>query len=153
MNPRGEELSRLYRDTVLDHSRNPHNFRRIEAAQAQATGHNPLCGDRVSVYLQLDDGRISDAAFEATGCAISVASASMMTDRVRALSIEAARAAIAEADALFTGSTTQLPAGDLAALAGVRSYPSRIRCALLPWRTLEAALDGTAAPITTKKGS
>lgn len=146
------ELSRLYREAVLDHSQHPHNFRRIETADAKATGDNPLCGDRISVYLRLDDGRITDAAFEATGCAIMIASASMMTDVARGRPIDAARMAIADAEALFTGAPPPAPPGDLAALAGVRAYPSRVRCALLPWRTLQAALDGAAAPVTTEKG-
>lgn len=153
MNSGSEELSRLYREAVLDHSQHPHNFRRIEGAEAQATGDNPLCGDRVSVYLRLDDGRIADAAFEATGCAIMLASASMMTDVACGRTIDGARTAIADTEALFSGSITHAPPGDLAALAGVRAYPSRVRCALLPWRTLQAALDGAAAPVTTEKGS
>lgn len=153
MNPDSETLSRLYREAVLDHSQHPHNFRRIEDAQAQASGDNPLCGDRISVFLQLDDGQITDAAFEATGCAIMLASASMMTDVARGRPIDAARTAIAAAEALFTGVATHAPPGDLAALAGVRAYPSRIRCALLPWRTLLAAIDGAKAPVTTEKGS
>lgn len=152
MSRESEELSRLYREAVLDHSQHPHNFRHMEDAEVQATGDNPLCGDRVSVYLRFDDGRIADAAFEATGCAIMLASASMMTDVARGCPIDAARTAIADAEALFSGSVTRAPPGDLAALAGVRAYPSRVRCALLPWRTLQAALDGAAAPVTTEKG-
>jgi len=147
-----DELSRLYRDTVLDHSRNPRNFRRIGHPDAQAEGHNPLCGDRLSLYLRLDGDRIADAAFEATGCAISIASASMMTEAVRGQATAAARAAIREAGATFSGAC-DAPPGDLASLAAVRAYPSRIRCAMLPWRTLEAALDGGADTVSTEQGT
>ncbi len=144
------DVSRLYRDRVLEHSRNPRNFRRIGQPDASAEGHNPLCGDKVSVYLQFDDNRIRDAAFEATGCAISIASASMMTEAVRGQPAAAARAAIRDAEATFAGGC-DTPPGDLAALAAVREYPSRVRCALLPWRTLAAALAGDAIKVSTEQ--
>jgi nitrogen fixation NifU-like protein len=142
---------RLYRDTVLEHSRNPHHFGRIADPDAQAEGHNPLCGDKVAVYLRLDGERITDAAFEASGCAISIASASMMTDIIHGRSKAAAQAAIRDADATFTGDCAA-PPGELAALAAVRAYPSRVRCALLPWRTLRAALDDVRGTISTEQG-
>ncbi len=148
-----DDLSRLYRDTVLDHSRNPRNFHRMEHAGAQAEGHNPLCGDKVTVYLHLDGDRVDDVSFEASGCAISVASASMMTEMVRGQPVAAARDAIHDADAMFAGNGDAAPPGELAALAAVRAYPSRVRCALLPWRTLEAALDGSAATVSTEQGT
>lgn len=146
------DLNRLYREAVLDHSRHPRNFRRIDQPIAQAEGHNPLCGDKVTVYLRLAGERIADAAFEATGCAISIASASMMTEVVRGKSTASARAAIHDAAATFSGGCEH-PPGELAALATVRSYPSRIRCALLPWRTLESALDGSAGTVSTEQGT
>lgn len=152
MTPETADVSRLYRDRVLDHSRNPRNSRRIPEPDARAEGHNPLCGDKVAVYLQIEDGRIRDAAFEATGCAISIASASMMTETVRDQSIAAARAAIHDAEATFAGGVDS-PPGELAALAAVRAYPSRIRCALLPWRTLAAALAGQAGTVSTEQGT
>ncbi len=146
------ELNGLYRGTVLDHNRNPRNFRRIPSANRQATGHNPLCGDKVTVYLQMEtDGRISDAAFEAIGCAISLASASMLTERIRGTKLADARHLIDDVDAMFAGRTRERDIGDLAALAGVRDYPSRVRCATLPWRTLEAALRVDGATISTEK--
>ena len=146
-----DDLSRLYRDTVLDHSRNPRNFRRIESAQCHATGHNPLCGDKVTLYVDLeDDDRIRDAAFEATGCAISVDSASMLTELVRNRRLGEVRDLIRDVCAMFTDHPVNPPPGDLAALAGVRAYPSRVRCATLPWRTLEAALQGSPAAVSTE---
>jgi nitrogen fixation NifU-like protein len=146
------DLARLYRDKVLDHSRNPRNFHRLEDAQARAEGHNPLCGDRLVVYLRFEGERIGAAAFEGTGCAISLASASMMTEIVRGRSRAEAREAAHAATAMLApdGSYAAVP-GDLAALGGVRGYPSRVRCALLPWRTLEAALDGRVATTTEQE--
>lgn len=146
------DLARLYRDKVLDHSRSPRNFHRLEGAQLRAEGHNPLCGDRLVVYLRLEGERIEAAGFEGSGCAISLASASMMTEILRGRSRAEARDAARDAVAMFTAQGAQGPApGDLAALSGVRGYPSRVRCALLPWRTLEAALEGQGATITTEQ--
>jgi nitrogen fixation NifU-like protein len=148
-----QDLGRLYRDQVLDHSRHPRNFRRIERAAARAEGHNPLCGDSVTVYLRLDGDRIADAAFEATGCAISMASASLMTEMIRGRTVAAARTAIRDTNAAFAGAEGAAPPDDLAALSGVRAYPSRVRCVLLPWRTLEAALGGEVAAVSTEQDS
>jgi nitrogen fixation NifU-like protein len=144
------DLSRLYRETVLDHCRNPRNCRRIHGTPHHAEGHNPLCGDKVTVYVALDGDRIGDAAFEATGCAISLASASMLTGLVRGRRISEARETIHKAAALFSGKPTAGDLGELTALGGVSAYPSRIRCAMLPWRTLESALGGGAATVSTE---
>lgn len=150
MTTAASDISRLYREAVLDHSRHPRNFRRIEPSHACAEGNNPLCGDRIHVYLRFDGDRLTDAAFEATGCAISLASASMMTEAVRGRSIDEAREAIARAHALFADPATAVAPGELAALASVRNYPSRVRCALLPWRTLEAALGHSGKLVSTE---
>jgi nitrogen fixation NifU-like protein len=146
------EIDRLYQATVLDHSRNPRNFRRIAPADRRAEGNNPLCGDRVTLYLHLDDDRIDDAAFEASGCAICLASASMLTTLVRGRRIADVRGTLRDVDAMFRGETPGGAVGDLTALASVRAYPSRVRCALLPWRTLEAALGSAAATVSTESG-
>jgi nitrogen fixation NifU-like protein len=149
------DLGQLYRDIVLDHSRHPRNFRSISGPSLHAQGDNALCGDRIRVEVAVDGTHISDAAFEATGCAISMASASIMTEMLRGLPVQRARDLAAEVEAALTSGaarTSPLP-GDLAALAGVRAYPSRIRCALLPWRTLRAALDGEAAMVSTESGN
>ena len=146
-----EQLRQLYRDTVLKHSRSPRNFRRIEAPQACADGHNPLCGDKITVYLHLDHETIDDATFEATGCAISLASASMLTDMVAGQTAAAAMALANDVQIMLAGkSVPQCDFGELNALSGVRAYPSRVRCAALPWRTLEAALTGTGRTATTE---
>lgn len=149
--PGQDDLSRLYRETVLDHSRNPRNFRRIESADRRATGHNPLCGDKITLYVDLDaNENISDAAFEATGCAISLASASMLTELVRSRPLADVKTLVLDVCAMFTDQPHNPPPGDLAALAGVRAYPSRVRCATLPWRTLEAALQRDPAAVSTE---
>jgi nitrogen fixation NifU-like protein len=137
------ELGELYRETVLDHSRRPRNLRRIEQPARRATGHNPLCGDKITVYLDLTaDKIVRDAAFEATGCAISMASASMLTELVRNRPLAEVQSMIRNVFAMFVSETEGLAPGEMAAFAGVRAYPSRVRCATLAWRTLEAALRG-----------
>jgi nitrogen fixation NifU-like protein len=147
------DLQDLYRQTVLDHSRHPRNRRRIKDADAAAEGHNPLCGDKITVYVKREDDRIGDLAFEGIGCAISLASASIMTERLGHTSAEAARSETELVLRQF-GTATQeaesLP-GDMAALSGVRAYPSRTKCASLAWKTLLAALDGATQPITTEE--
>ena len=147
------DLLDLYRQIVLDHSRHPRNQRRPEHYDREAEGHNPLCGDKVRVYLRLRDGALEDVAFEASGCAICLASASLMTENVRCRPVAETRASIDQFDrALSTGGGESLT-GDLAALGGVSQYPSRIRCAMLPWKTLRAALDSSPATVTTEKAS
>lgn len=143
-------LQDLYRRTVLEHSRTPRNFRRPGAPDRHAEGHNPLCGDKVTVYLSLQDHTLSDVAFEASGCAISLASASMMTEAVRGKPEAAARGLIGDVVQMLGSPAAPAVEGDLAALQGVRDYPSRVRCATLPWQTLRAALDASQNPISTE---
>lgn len=147
------DLRDLYRKTVLDHSRHPRNFRRMEHADAVAEGHNPLCGDKITVYVKLDDDSITDVAFEGVGCAISRASASIMTEQVERRTTEEARARIAKVMKQFDREQAerQPATGDMAALSGVRAYPSRVKCATLAWKTLRAALDGNQNPVTTEE--
>jgi nitrogen fixation protein NifU and related proteins len=139
------DLSELYQEVILDHNRRPRNFRRIEHPNRQAEGYNPLCGDRLTVTLSLDGDRIADVAFEGSGCAISKASASLMTDRLKGCTVS-------EAEALFTRFHQMVTTppdrevedlGKLSALAGVREFPVRVKCASLAWHTLKAALDNT----------
>lgn len=149
------QLRDLYRNTVLDHSRNPRNFRRLEHADRTVQGHNPLCGDKITVYVRLDDDDIRDVAFEGTGCAISMTSASIMTENVKGKSVQAAHAEVDRVIGQFSGPTTEpqensSTLGDIAALGGVRAYPSRIKCATLAWKTLEAALRDDQDPVTTE---
>ena len=146
------ELKELYRDVILDHNRNPRNFGRLDPADAHADGHNPLCGDRLTVSLRLSGDRIEDVRFDGKGCAISTASASMMTEAVKGKS----RGAVAELfDKVHSALTQQDAAvdpalGKLAALSGVREFPARVKCATLCWHTLNAALERGTATVSTE---
>ncbi|MFQ5635296.1 MAG: Fe-S cluster assembly sulfur transfer protein SufU [Gammaproteobacteria bacterium] len=149
----GSELQALYRRTVIDHSRHPRNFRRVADADSVAEGHNPLCGDKVTIYLKLGDDSIEEIAFEGVGCAIALASASIMTEQIGRESTDEARHEIERVMRQFdrTESGTEALSGDMAALSGVRAYPSRIKCATLAWKTLLAALDGENRPVSTEE--
>lgn len=136
------DLTDLYQDLVLDHNSRPRNFRKPNATNQSAEGYNPLCGDQVTVYIQVQDGVVKDIGFQGTGCAISRASASMMTESVKGKTV-------AEAQELFRKFHEQVTGelggdedlGDLEAFAGIREYPSRVKCAVLGWHTLKAAID------------
>ena len=136
------ELNDLYRDVILDHNRKPRNFGPLEPADASIEGFNPMCGDRLTVRLNLSGDRISDIRFEGQGCAISTASASLMTEAVKGMTRAQALVLFERVHALLTDDTAA-PAdelGKLAALSGVREYPARVKCASLCWHTLSAAL-------------
>jgi nitrogen fixation NifU-like protein len=153
MNTDSNNLQEIYRHRVLEHSKHPHNFRHPANANREAVGFNPLCGDKITVYLQLDNDQISDIAFEGSGCAISVASASMMTEAIRGRSVSEVSELIATAQNIFsTGASADTKAlAELEALAGVSKYRSRIKCASLAWSTATAALSGSNKPITTER--
>jgi nitrogen fixation NifU-like protein len=144
------DLTEIYQEIILDHSKRPRNFRAIEDCTCAAEGHNPLCGDEVKVFVQINGGRLSDVAFQGQGCAISRASASMMTGKTVGLTAEEARVVSALVRAMLLAPAPQPPRelGDLAALSGVRQFPARIKCAMLPWHALEAALDGKSSATT-----
>ena len=146
------DLKDLYRDVILDHNRHPRNFGRIEPADGLAEGHNPLCGDRLSVFVVLDGERVADIRFEGRGCAISTASASLMTEAVKGKDRTAIRALFDKVHALLThpDAAPDGALGKLAALAGVREFPVRVKCASLCWHTLNAALEHGAATISTE---
>jgi nitrogen fixation protein NifU and related proteins len=147
------ELTDLYQEVILDHNRRPHNFRAIEAASAKQEGYNPLCGDRLTLYLTLDGDVITDAAFQGSGCAISKASASLMTDAVKGKTVAEARDLFEQFHAMVTSSPDTPPAdlGKLSVFAGVREFPTRIKCASLAWHTMKAAVaHETDAPVSTE---
>jgi nitrogen fixation NifU-like protein len=152
------QLQDLYRNTVLDHSRHPHNFGRLDPADRTVQGHNPLCGDKITLFLRLHGNDITDIAFEGTGCAIAMTSASMMTDIINGKSLQAANEDADRVMSQFQSAPSAQPdddnssanLGDMAALGGVRAYPSRIKCATLAWKTLKAALQGDSSPVTTE---
>lgn len=144
------ELADLYQEIILDHNKRPRNFREIAGCTCRAEGHNPLCGDEIEVFVQLDGDRLSDVAFRGQGCAISRASASMMTAKAKGRTGEEAKELSRAVRGMLLGPEQDPPAalGDLAALSGVRKFPARIKCAMLPWRALEAALGGQAEATT-----
>jgi nitrogen fixation NifU-like protein len=140
------DLRDLYQEVILDHNKRPRNYRAMADASARAEGHNPLCGDRVTVYVRLEGERIADVSFEGSGCAISRASASLMTDSVKGHTVADSDALFQRFQALVTSGPASSPSvedvGKLEVLAGVRDYPSRIKCATLAWHALQAAVHG-----------
>jgi nitrogen fixation NifU-like protein len=138
------ELTDLYQEIILDHNKRPRNFREMSDCTCRAEGLNPLCGDEVTVFVRRDGGQLADVAFQGQGCAISRASASLMTGKTKGRSADDALALSSRVRDMLLGGETDPPAGlgDLVALSGVRKFPARIKCAMLPWRTLEAALAG-----------
>jgi nitrogen fixation NifU-like protein len=139
------ELSELYQQVILDHNKKPRNFRKLENANHTADGYNPLCGDQLTIYLDLEDGVVKEVGFEGSGCAISKASASMMTQAVKGKSKEQAENLFQEFHSMVTGElneeTEENNLGNLKIFAGVREFPVRVKCATLPWHTLHAALN------------
>jgi nitrogen fixation NifU-like protein len=148
------DLRELYQTTILDHNKQPRNFRVPEGANRRADGHNPLCGDRVAVHLRLADGVVEDVGFQGAGCAISTASASLMTQAVKGKSTAEVQKLFDAFHELLTGDPHQEVdaerVGKLAVFAGVREYPVRVKCATLPWHTLHAALEGGREMVKTE---
>ena len=148
------DLRELYQQVILDHHRKPRNFGKLEGANRTAEGYNPLCGDQIRVYMRLDDGVIKNAAFEGSGCAISRAAASMMTSSVIGKPEGEVETLFRRVHAMLTeeqnGGGAAGDLGKLAVFAGVREFPSRIKCVTLAWHTLQAALRGAAEPVTTE---
>ncbi len=145
------DLTDLYQDVILEHSRHPRNFGHPDDANREARGNNPLCGDRVTVYLHLDGDVIRSAGFEAKGCAISLASASMMTEMVKGRTVAEARDLFDRFHHLVTvGESGDGELEELEALSGVREFPMRVKCATLPWHTMTAAMDQIETEIRTE---
>jgi nitrogen fixation NifU-like protein len=148
------DLRELYQEVILDHNRRPRNFQKLDGANRTAEGYNPLCGDQLTVYLRLEDGVIKGISFQGSGCAISKASASMMTAALKGRTV-------AEGEALFeifhkmvtadlSVTFDPLEVGKLAAFSGVREFPVRVKCATLPWHTLHAALEGKGQTVSSE---
>ena len=148
------ELEELYQDMVIDHNTRPRNFRKLDGANRSAEGYNPLCGDRISLYLKVEDDLIADIGFIGTGCAISKASSSLMTEIVKGKSR-------AEVDQIFNAFRHMItrepgtdfdpePLGDLEILSGISEFPVRVKCATISWHTLHAALKGEKEPVSTE---
>ena len=148
------ELRDLYQEMIIDHGRRPRNFGPLPGANRSAEGFNPLCGDRITLHLKTRDGVIEDVRFEGVGCAISTASASLMSEALKGMTEEAAAALFAGFHALVTGQAGDedaVPLGKLVALGGVTEFPSRVKCATLAWHTLMAALHGERQPVSTER--
>jgi nitrogen fixation NifU-like protein len=149
-----DELRDLYQDVVIDHGKRPRNFRTLEDATCTAEGFNPLCGDQLRIYLKLADGVIEDIAFQGAGCAISQASASLMTLAVKGKTPEEAQALFVRVHALLTegpnARVTPAELGKLAVLSGVWEFPVRVKCATLAWHTLRSALEGGGSQVSTE---
>ena len=141
----------LYQETILDHSKRPRNHHEMADANRRADGYNPLCGDRLKLYLKVENDVVKEASFEGAGCAISTASASLMTESLKGKTREEALRLI---DKFHTLLTSETPAskdlGKLVVFCGVRNYPARVKCATLAWHTLKSALNGTGEVATTE---
>ena len=151
-----DDVRELYQEVILDHGKNPRNFRQLEDANFEAQGNNPLCGDRLTVYLKVDEDRlICDAAFEGRGCAISMASASMMTQIVCGKTISQVQYLFDKFHKLCTGEIEEFPQDEFAddvdklrVMSGVRQFPMRVKCATLGWHTMNAAVSGDSETTT-----
>lgn len=148
------ELRELYQEVILEHSKAPRNYRSLDGANHKAEGYNPLCGDRFTVYLDMDGDEIQDIGFQGSGCAISKASASMMTQSLKGKTKEEAKHLFQQFHELVTGKDSGeskgADLGKLAVFSGVSEFPMRVKCATLAWHTLQAALDGKAEAVSTE---
>ena len=147
------DLRELYQEVILDHNKHPRNFGEIEGSDRHAEGYNPLCGDRLTVYLNLEKDVITEVAFQGSGCAISKASASLMTDAVKGKTVAEARLLFDRFHAMITNNAnenSESQIGKLAVLAGVRDYPMRVKCAILAWHALRAAVDENNQSVSTE---
>ena len=146
-------LRDLYQEVILDHNRSPRNFGPLDDADLRADGHNPLCGDRLSIAVKVADGVVTDLRFEGSGCAISKASASLMTEGIKGKTLVEARALFDRFHRLVTDGTAppdDAALGKLAVFAGVRDYPARVKCAILAWHTLRSAVDDRHEVVSTE---
>jgi len=148
------DVGLLYQEMILDHYRKPRNFRKLDAASGHAEGYNPLCGDKVTVYVRLEGEVVKDVSFEGSGCAISMASASMMTASLKGKTVAEAKTIFDSFHSLVTGHPEAAPGalglGKLAVFSGISEFPVRVKCATLPWHTLQAALEERTEAVSTE---
>ena len=148
-----DDLTELYQQVILDHSKSPRNFHKLEGANRTAQGHNPLCGDNITLYLALEGEVIKDISFQGSGCAISKASASILTAALKGKTKAEVKALFEKVhEMVTTGSLDGEDLGKLAVFAGVHKFPARVKCAILPWHAVMAAVEGKAEPVTTEAG-
>jgi len=146
-----DDLSELYQQVILDHSRSPRNFRKMDAANRTAQGHNPLCGDNVSMYLLMDGEVVKDVSFQGSGCAISKASASILTEAIKGKSKADVKALFNKVHEMVTTGRSNAPElGKLAVFAGVHRFPARVKCAILPWHAAISAVEGKNETVSTE---
>lgn len=149
-----EDLRELYQQVILDHNKHPRNFKKLDHPSHASEGYNPLCGDRVHIYLQIKDNKIEDISFEGSGCAISKASASVMTTEIKGKSIDEAKQLFERFRRVIMGENSSVAdiseLGKLAVFSGVREFPIRVKCAALAWHTLLAAIENAKEPISTE---
>lgn len=144
------DLRELYQETILDHYRQPRNSGPLAGANRTAEGFNPLCGDRMKLYLNVEEGVIRDARFEGSGCAIATASASLMTESIKNKRVDEALQLLEDVHSMVAGGTKSGDMGKLEILAGVHEFPERVKCATLAWHTMKAALENIHQPVTTE---
>jgi nitrogen fixation NifU-like protein len=147
-----DDLTELYQQVILDHSKSPRNFHKLEGANRTAQGHNPLCGDHYTIYAVMDGDRIKDISFQVSGCAISKASASILTDTLKGRTKAEVKTLFDKVhEMVTTGKVNGGDIGKLAVFAGVHKFPARVKCAILPWHAVVAAVEGKQEPVTTEK--
>ncbi len=144
------DLRDLYQETIFDHYRQPRNYGRLDGANRKAEGYNPLCGDRVTLYLQVEEGLIRDVRFESTGCAIAIASASLMSESIKGRREDEALHLLEKVHGMLTTGGPATDVGKLQVLAGVHEFPERVKCATLAWHTMKAALENAHEQVTTQ---
>jgi len=146
-----DDLHDLYQQVILDHSKSPRNFRKMEGASRKAEGKNPLCGDQITLYLRMEGDRVKDISFQGSGCAISKASASLLTDALKGKARHEVKDLFEKVHSMVTtGNVSEETVGKLAVFAGVHKFPARVKCAILPWHALMAAIDGKEDPVSTE---
>jgi nitrogen fixation protein NifU and related proteins len=145
-----DDLNDLYQQVILDHSKSPRNYSKLEGANRTAQGHNPLCGDHVTMYLHLDGNTVKDISWQGSGCAISRASASILTTAVKGKNIAEVKSLFAQVHDMVTTGKSNGDLGKLAVFAGVHKFPARVKCAILPWHAAVAAVEGKAEPVSTE---
>jgi nitrogen fixation NifU-like protein len=146
-----DDLTELYQQVILDHSKSPRNFHKLENATCTAQGHNPLCGDNYTIYARMEGDVIEDLSFQGSGCAISKASASILTDTLKGKTKADLKTLFDKVHDMVTTGRSDDGVGKLAVFAGVHKFPARVKCAILPWHAVVAAVEGKQEPVTTEK--
>jgi nitrogen fixation NifU-like protein len=145
-----DDLNDLYQQVILDHSKSPRNYTKLETANRTAQGHNPICGDHVTIYLHVDGNTVKDISWQGSGCAISRASASILTTALKGKTVADVKSLFSQVHDMVTTGKTNGDLGKLAVFAGVHKFPARVKCAILPWHAAIAAAEGKSEPVSTE---